>query len=132
MADTKNAMRTPLGRVRHHGAGGAGTGHFIAQRVTSIALALLAPWFVVSAALSFKGGNYLGVIDFLTQPANAVGVVLLLAAGFYHMHIGMQEVILDYIQRPFTKILLLVLNTFALFALGAGAVFAVLMVNFGV
>jgi succinate dehydrogenase hydrophobic anchor subunit len=44
----------------------------------------------------------------------------------------MQEVILDYIQRPFTKILLLVLNTFALFALGAGAVFAVLMVNFGV
>ena len=125
-------MRTPLGRVRHHGAGGEGAGHFIAQRVSAIALALLTPWFVVSAALSLKGGNYLGAIDFLTQPVNAVGMILLVAAGFYHMSIGMAEVILDYIRRPFTKVFLLVLNTFALFAIGAGAVFAVLMVNFGV
>ncbi|HRO02356.1 MAG TPA: succinate dehydrogenase, hydrophobic membrane anchor protein, partial [Terricaulis sp.] len=99
---------------------------------SAIALVLLMPWFIVSVALSLKGGNYLGVIDFLTQPVNAVGVILLIATGFYHMHIGMQEVINDYIARPFTKVLLLVLNTFALLALGVGAVFAVLMVNFGV
>ena len=132
MSGTKNSMRTPLGRVRNHGAGGEGTGHFIAQRATAIALCLLTPWFVVSAALSLKGGNYLGVIDFLTQPVNAVGVVLLIALGFYHMAIGMAEVIQDYIARPLTKMLLLWLNNFALLAIGAGAVFAVLMVNFGV
>lgn len=125
-------MRTPLGRVRNHGAGGEGTGHFIAQRVTSVALALLAPWFVVSAALSLKGGAYLGVIDFLTHPVNAVGVILLVAVGFYHMSLGMSEVIHDYIHRPFAKMLLLLLNAFAPLAIGAGAVFAVLMVNFGV
>ncbi len=124
-------MRTPLGRVRNHGAGGEGTSHFIAQRASGIALTLLLPWFVVTAALSLQGG-YTGAIDFLTQPVNAVGVILLVATAFYHMHIGMQEVILDYIARPFTKVLLLVLNTFALVALGVGAVFAVLMVNFGV
>ncbi len=131
MSAPKNTMRTPLGRVRHHGAGGAGTGHFIALRVTSIALALLAPWFVVSAALSLKGG-YTGVIDYLTHPVNAVGVILLVAVTFYHMSIGMQEVILDYIHRPLSKMLLLLLNAFAPLALAAGAVFAVLMVNFGV
>lgn len=127
----KNSMRTPLGRVRHHGAGGGGTGHFIAVRVTSIALALLAPWFVVSAALSLQDG-YLGVIDYLTQPVNAVGVILLVAVSLYHMSVGMQEVILDYIHKPLSKMLLLLLNAFAPLALGAGAVFAVLMVNFGV
>ena len=52
MAGAKNSMRTPLGRVRHHGAGREGTGHFIAQRTSAIALALLTPWFIVSAALS--------------------------------------------------------------------------------
>ena len=132
MGAPKNALRTPLGKVRHHGAGAAGTGHFIPTRVTSIALAILAPWFVLSAALSLKDGAYLNVIDFLTRPVNAVGVILLLAFGLYHMSIGMQEVILDYIHRPFTKMVLLLLNAFAPLALGASAVFAVLMVNFGV
>ena len=72
------------------------------------------------------------MIDFLPQPVNAVGVGLLVWAGLYHMHIGMQEVILDYIARPFTRIALLLLNTIGLAAIGAGALFALLMVNFGV
>jgi succinate dehydrogenase / fumarate reductase, membrane anchor subunit len=48
------------------------------------------------------------------------------------MSIGMQEVILDYIARPITKIVLLILNAFVPFVLAAGAIFAVLLVNFGV
>ncbi|MGE0740315.1 MAG: succinate dehydrogenase, hydrophobic membrane anchor protein [Hyphomonadaceae bacterium] len=126
------SMRTPLGRVRHHGASREGTGHFIATRATSIALAVLAPWFVVSAALSMRGGAYVTVIDFLSQPFNAVGVLLLLAVSLYHMSLGMQEVVLDYIHKPSTKVLLLVLNAFVPIALGVGAAFAVLLVNFGV
>jgi succinate dehydrogenase / fumarate reductase membrane anchor subunit len=125
-------MRTPLGRVRHHGAGGEGTAHFIALRVTSVALAILAPWFVVSAALSIRDASYLAAIDYLSNPVNAVGVILLATIGLYHMSIGMQEVILDYIARPLTKMLLLLVNAFVPLVLGAGAVFAVLLVNFGV
>jgi len=125
-------MRSALGRVRHHGASGEGTGHFIAQRVTSVALALLAPWFAVSAALSIRDGGYLATIDYLSDPVNAVGVILLVAVSLYHMSIGMQEIILDYIHRPFTKITLLLLNAFVPLALGVGAVFAVLSLNFGV
>ena len=81
------------------------------MRVTSIALAMLAPWFVVSAALSIRDASYLGAIDFLSNPVNAVGVILLVAIGLYHMSIGMQEVIVDYIARSrSTKVILLVLN----------------------
>lgn len=131
MSTPERSMRTPLGRVRHHGAGHEGTGHFIATRVTSIALAILAPWFAISAALSIRGASYVGAIDYLSNPVNAVGVILLVSVGFYHMSIGMQEVILDYIHRPFTKMLLLLLNAFAPLVLAAGAIFAVLLVNFG-
>lgn len=130
MSRPKDAMRTPLGRVRHHGAGKEGTGHFIAMRATSIALALLTPWFIVTAALSMQTG-YLSVIDFLTQPVNAIGVILLVAFAFHHMSLGMQDVVLDYIEKPVAKTLLLVLNAFVPLALGVGAVFAVLIVNFG-
>jgi succinate dehydrogenase / fumarate reductase membrane anchor subunit len=132
MADAKRSMRSPLGRVRHHGASGEGTGHFIAQRVSSVALAVLAPWFAVSAALAMRDGAYLSAIDFLSQPVNAVGVILLVLVGLYHMSLGMQEVIVDYILKPSTKMALLLLNAFIPFLLAFGAVFAVLLVNFGV
>jgi succinate dehydrogenase / fumarate reductase membrane anchor subunit len=131
MSGPQNSMRTPLGRVRHHGASGEGTGHFIASRWTGIALAVLAPWFVFNAALNIGGASYAAVIDFLTDPVNAVGVILLVAVSFYHMALGMQEVIVDYILKPFTKITLMLLNGFGLTVLAAGAIFAVLLVNFG-
>jgi succinate dehydrogenase / fumarate reductase membrane anchor subunit len=132
MSNAKHSMRTPLGRVRHHGAAGEGTGHFIAQRATSIALAILAPWFVVGAALSIRDASYTSTIDFISNPVNAVGVILLVALGLYHMSLGMQEIILDYIEKPFTKIALIFFNVAVPLVLGVGAIFAVLLVNFGV
>jgi succinate dehydrogenase / fumarate reductase, membrane anchor subunit len=132
MSKSGRSMRTPLGRVRAHGASGEGTGHFIAQRVTSIALVLLAPWFVVSVALAVRDASYLATIDWIADPINAVGVILLVAIGLYHMSIGMQEVIVDYILKPSTKMILLFLNTAFPLVLAVGAIFAVLLVNFGV
>lgn len=128
----ERGMRTPLGRVRHHGASREGTGHFIALRVTSVALAILAPWFAISAALSIRDASYLATIDFISNPVNAVGVILLVAIALYHMSLGMQEVIVDYILRPSTKVILLFLNVAVPLVLAVGAIFAVLLVSFGV
>ncbi len=132
MSNSERSMRTPLGRVRHHGASREGTGHFIAQRVTSVALIILAPWFAVAAALSIRDASYLATIDFISNPINAVGVILLVAIGLYHMSLGMQEVIVDYVLKPSTKVILLFLNVAAPLVLAVGAIFAVLLVNFGV
>ncbi|MEJ0061381.1 MAG: succinate dehydrogenase, hydrophobic membrane anchor protein [Terricaulis sp.] len=123
-------MRSALGRVRGHGAGHGGTDHFIGQRLSALALLLLTPWFVVSAALSMPGPSYVAAIDFLSQPVNAVGVILLIGAAIYHMCIGAQEIVEDYITKPLTKTLLLAVNTLLGIALAAAAVFAVLNINF--
>jgi len=131
MSEAKSAMRTPLGRVRHHGAAAAGTGHFIGQRVSAIALIVLGLWFVLSVAFSLEAPNLAAARAYLSSPLNAVGVILLVIAGLYHMQIGMQEIILDYIEKPVGKFVLLLLNGFAPVVLGAGAIFAVLMINFG-
>jgi len=131
VSSSQRSMRTPLGRVRAHGASGQGTGHFIGQRVSAVALLVLGLWFLVSAILEMHGPGFVDSIDFLSSPLNAVGVILLIATAFYHMRLGMQVIIEDYILKPSTKAILLLLNTFVLVALGAGAIFAVLIVNFG-
>jgi succinate dehydrogenase / fumarate reductase membrane anchor subunit len=77
------------------------------------------------------GPGFVDSIDFLTSPLNAVGVILLVVTALYHMRLGMQVIIEDYILKPVTKSVLLLLNTLVLIALGAGAIFAVLIVNFG-
>ncbi|MFZ2030127.1 MAG: succinate dehydrogenase, hydrophobic membrane anchor protein [Vitreimonas sp.] len=131
MSSSQRSMRTPLGRVRAHGASGQGTSSFIGQRVSAIALLVLGLWFLVSVILQMHGPGFVDSIDFLSSPLNAVGVILLVIAAFYHMRIGMKEIIEDYIGKRSTKTVLLLLNTLVLVALGAGAVFAVLIVNFG-
>jgi succinate dehydrogenase / fumarate reductase membrane anchor subunit len=124
-----STMRTPLGRVRGHGSAKSGTGHFIAQRVTSIALLVLAIWFALAAALSID--SYNDAIAFVRAPWNAVGLILLIATGVYHMMLGMQEVIEDYIARPGTRAALLLANAFLCAALAIAGTWAVLQINFG-
>jgi succinate dehydrogenase / fumarate reductase, membrane anchor subunit len=86
---------------------------------------------VISAALSMSDPGFVAAIDFLSQPVNAIGVILFAIASLYHMQIGMQEIVEDYIAKPFTKAALLVINTLFCIVLGAVAIFAVLNVNFG-
>ena len=121
----------PQASQKVRGARGEGTGHFLGQRVSAVALLIVATWFVVAASLTMPAPTYVAAIDFISSPFNAVGVVLLIVVSLYHMRLGMQVVIEDYIHRPFTKIALLLLNTLVPLALGAGALFAILAVNFG-
>ncbi len=122
-------MRTPLSKVRGHGAGHSGTGNFITQRVSAAALLILAPWFVVNVAMSMPDPGLVAALDFLANPINAVGVILLLIATLVHMRIGMQEIVEDYIHRPITKAALLTFNTLLVIVLGVGATFALLQIN---
>ncbi len=128
--DSASSMRTPLGRVKGHGSGHGGTGHFIGERVSSIALIILGPWFVITAALEMHDPSFVLALDFVNDPVNAVGIILLLAASLYHMCLGMQVIVEDYIHKPLGKTLLLAVNFLLCIALAAAAIYAVLHVNF--
>jgi succinate dehydrogenase / fumarate reductase membrane anchor subunit len=107
--------RTALGRARGLGSAKHGVGHFIAERVTSVALVPLVLWAVWSGIV-LAGGGYDGARAWLASPINAVLVVLLVVAGFYHMQIGMRVIIEDYIHKPTTKAALLIANAFLCWA----------------
>ena len=121
----KESLRTPLGKVRGLGAAKEGAHHFIGQRVSAIALLVLVPWFLICLLSAVRGG-YEGAVEFVANPLNAVLILLTVGGALYHMRIGMQEVILDYIARNSTRMILLMLNTFVVIALFAAAAFSVL------
>jgi succinate dehydrogenase / fumarate reductase membrane anchor subunit len=123
----KESIRTPLGKVRGLGAAKEGAHHFIGQRVSALALLFLVPWFLISLLLAVRGG-YDGAVDFIASPVNAVLILITVGGAIYHMRIGMQVVIEDYIAKTSTKFILLILNTFVCVALLAAAGFAVLAV----
>ncbi|WP_018997659.1 succinate dehydrogenase, hydrophobic membrane anchor protein [Hirschia maritima] len=127
-----NSMRTPLGKVRGLGSARDGAGHFIAQRVSAVALVFLVPWFLVSLLCATRGDDtaarFANAEAWLSHPFNAILVLLAVCGTIYHMRLGLQVVIEDYITGHTMRIALLILNTFASYGLIAAAVFSVLKV----
>lgn len=121
-------LKTPLGRVLGLGSAGAGTDHFIGQRVSAIALALLGLWFAV-AMLNMESFAYLEVIRFISAPVNTVLLSLLCAVTAYHSHLGVQVVIEDYVHGPLLKPLLLLASRFVHILLAVAAIYAVLRIG---
>jgi succinate dehydrogenase / fumarate reductase membrane anchor subunit len=123
-------LRTPLGRVEGMGSARAGTGHFWHQRLTAVALVPLSVWFVASA-LAYVGADRGAVAAFFAEPAEAILMFLFIVAAVYHMSLGLQVIVEDYIHQEGLKIVLLVLNRFACWGIGAGAGFALLKLAVG-
>jgi succinate dehydrogenase / fumarate reductase membrane anchor subunit len=121
------SIQTPLGRVRGLGSARSGTHHFWHQRLTAVVLIPLTIWFVWAVA-RYTGAPYVEVIDFLHNPFNAAAMLLFVLAGLYHMVLGVQVVIEDYIHREGTKLLLLIFTNLAAFAVGLICVIAVLRI----
>ncbi|HKT17277.1 MAG TPA: succinate dehydrogenase, hydrophobic membrane anchor protein [Stellaceae bacterium] len=122
-------MRSPLGRALGLGSAKEGVAHWWAQRVTAVALIPLALWFV-AALVALTGADRGTVAAWLREPFPAIVTVLLLIAGIYHMSLGIQVVIEDYVHGEAAKIAAIVLNKLAAFAIAAAGIFAVLRIAF--
>jgi succinate dehydrogenase / fumarate reductase, membrane anchor subunit len=105
-----DSLRTPLSRARGLGSAKSGVGHFIQQRASAMFLALLLPWFAISIIYG-TDGDYGSVQAWMGQPFNAVGTLLLVLTGVFHMRLGLQTVIEDYIHKPVTRTLCMLANT---------------------
>jgi len=95
--------------------------------VTAIALVLLIVW-ALAASLQLAHGDYYSAATWLHSPVNAALASLLAFAAFWHMQLGMRTIIEDYIAKPGTKGLLLVVNVFVSWLGGALTILAILKV----
>jgi succinate dehydrogenase / fumarate reductase membrane anchor subunit len=75
-----------------------GSGHWIAQRITAVALVPLGLWFIFSLSTRADLGRS-AWLEFVAEPWRAVLSVLLLLVLLYHSYLGVQVVIEDYVQE---------------------------------
>jgi succinate dehydrogenase / fumarate reductase membrane anchor subunit len=101
-------LSSPLARVRGLGSAKEGTGHFIAQRLTAIALIPLTIWFVVSVIMHIGASHHV-FATWAGGLCTATLLVLTLVATFWHASLGLCTVVEDYIHNEFSKIALLTL-----------------------
>ena len=127
---TPRSLRTPLGRVRHLGSARSGTRHFWHQRLTSVANVPLTI-AVVAIILALLGRNHAAVVQILGSTFVALTMLLFIVTSVYHMWLGMQVIIEDYVLDELPKLVALMANTFFSFAVGLAAAFAILKLSFG-
>jgi succinate dehydrogenase / fumarate reductase, membrane anchor subunit len=120
---------TPLGRVRGLGAAHAGPHHWWMQRVTAGANLLLLIWFVVSLA-RLPVLDHQAMVLWLKSPLVAVPLLLLVVSVCYHMRLGLQVVIEDYVHEGTKIVLTLLANAYAV-TIAVLCVFSILKIAFG-
>lgn len=120
---------TEIGRVRGLGSAKEGAHHWIAQRLTALSNLLLMLWFIGSLVM-LPSLSFATVSAWLSSPLAAVPMILLLISTCWHLRLGLQVFIEDYVHEASGKLPLLILLNF--YAIGAAALgtFAVLKLAF--
>ncbi len=118
---------THLGKVRGLGSSGHGSQHWLQQRLTALGNLLLVTWFIVSL-LRLPLGDYGALARWATNPTVALGLILMTVSIFWHLRLGLQVLIEDYVHGEATRLLALVLLNF--YAIGGAAygIFAIVRI----
>ena len=121
-------METPLHRVQGLGASHSGVRHFWRQRMTAAALVPLSAW-LAWAMLGLAGGSEAQVLGYLTRsalglPLNAILMGAFIVIALYHMVLGIQVIIDDYVHSAGGKIFWMLFTRAAALAVAAVSLFA--------
>jgi len=121
------SLETPLHKAQGLGSSHSGVGHFKAQRLTAFFLIPLTVWFAISV-VGLVGVPYAAVLSFLFNPVNAILMAAFVLVGLYHLTLGLNEVILDYVPHSGAKLGLMICNYAFALAVAAAALFALLRI----
>ena len=87
--------------------------------------------FAVGLMAGLVGASYETTKASLASPVVAILLLLFVLSASYHMKLGMQVIIEDYVQSKGSRILLRLLNVFYSVFVGVTCVFAILKLSFG-
>ncbi|MEO7064947.1 MAG: succinate dehydrogenase, hydrophobic membrane anchor protein [Dokdonella sp.] len=122
--------RTPLKVATGLGSAKHGVQHFMAQRLTALALALLSVWFIW-LVLKMLHLDYPAAHALVAQPWNAILMLAFVIAVFWHAQLGLQVVVEDYVHTHGWQLALQIAIKFLCFLGAAASVFAILRIALG-
>ncbi|MEM9987952.1 MAG: succinate dehydrogenase, hydrophobic membrane anchor protein [Pseudomonadota bacterium] len=106
----------------------AATKHFVMQRFTAMIQVPLVIWLVISLVRHARD-THTEVMAWIGEPLTAGLMILLMMSVFYHMHLGMAEVIDDYIHKKTGRSALMMLNILFALILAAIGIFSVIAIT---
>jgi succinate dehydrogenase / fumarate reductase membrane anchor subunit len=129
---SNTSIRTALKRVRGLGASGShATADFWWQRVTAVGMLLLTVPVII-IVMMLLGRNQAGAGQILGTPVVALIMLLFVVASSWHMKIGMQVVIEDYIHGEKVKLVAILANNFFAIAVALASAYAIFKLSSGV
>lgn len=124
------SFKSPLNQVIGLGTAKEGVSHWWHQRLTAIAMLPLGLWFAISL-LTLDLTSYLALITWIRQPMTAVLLSLTVLCLIYHSWLGVRVVLEDYVAGKGTKVVSLLLSSFAHAFLAAVCLFSILKIALG-
>ena len=128
--DAPNSIRTPTARVRGLGAAHHGVEHWYTHRLSAIANIPLVSAFVIIVA-SLAGRPWDEAVRVVQNPFAAILLGLLVISVTYHMRLGLQTVVEDYVHERMLKFAAGIANTFFAVLIAAACLFSILKISFG-
>lgn len=123
-------LKSPMGQALGNGSAGSGTEHWMAQRLTAIALVPLTIWLAWSL-LELPVLDYYTMVAWAAAPFHAICLALLVIAATFHSNLGLQVIVEDYVHQAGPRIVLQVLVRLVHFALAVAGILAVIMIATG-
>ncbi len=120
-------MKSPLRRVKGLGSSHSGTGHFWHERVSSVVLIPLTLWFGW-AVLGLLNASPVAAIGFLAHPWNALMMAAFIIVTLYHIRLGLQVILDDYVHAAGTRIALIILVRVSVFLTGGISIIALMRI----
>ncbi len=125
----KSGMKTAEARVSGLGSAKSGVHHWINHRITAIANIPLILWFIWSIC-THDFSSYIILDGWISQPVNAILMILLVISTFYHAVLGAQVITEDYVHHEGFKITKLLAQRLLFGALAVGCIFSILKLAF--
>ena len=101
------------------------------QRVTAVGMLLLTVPVII-VVMMLLGRNQAGAGQILGTPVVALIMLLFVVASSWHMKIGMQVVIEDYIHGEKVKLVAILANNFFAIAVALASAYAIFKLSSGV